>query len=128
MKAFIYCRVHPHNHGVAKSDRLDAQERRCQDFLRENNIQWVRTYKDEGEVNPVNLIASLNLMLDNLQRQENKTYVVSDHPARLGKDRKTQQKVIELIEQTGGNFIWPKPSLRYRSFTVEMMKALEGLS
>lgn len=127
MKAFIYCRVSPHNRAVAKPDRLEAQEERCKRFLLDNRIDWLKTHKDEGEVHPVHFTSALRTLLQDTRQSDHKIYIVADHPARLSKTNNIQTKLISLIKAAGGQFIWPKPGLRIESLTSSIINEIEGL-
>lgn len=106
MKPFIYCRVQPHNGAVAKSDRLQAQEKRVTDFLKHCRIDGGCIYRDQGEVHPVHLLPGLQKMLDAIPLEECRVVVFSDHPARLGRTSEIQNHVRALIRDAGSHFVW----------------------
>jgi hypothetical protein len=123
IKAYIYCRVNPHNKGVAKTDRFLAQQQRCKNFLRELQIYRGWTHYDEGEVHPVNLLPALKELLKKIEYERAQVLVVCDHPGRLGREPDTQKHVRALIDRAGAWFISPLDSNR-----GEVWKLIASLS
>lgn len=105
MKAYIYCRVSPHNNAVAKPDRILAQQLRCYQHIKKMGINKYWRYFDEGEMHPVKLLPSMQKLLEKIKQEREPFIVIVDHPGRLGKEVLTQQRLIKLIERSGGKFV-----------------------
>ena len=105
MKALIYTRVMPDNKKVARPDRLQEQEKRCRDFLRDNRITPIRTYSDQGVMHPQRFLPGMRSLLQHLARSSEEMLVVCDHPGRLGLKPNIQKAVTAQIEDLGGRFI-----------------------
>lgn len=105
MKALIYTRVMPDNKKVAKPDRLQEQEKRCRDFLRDNRITPVRTYSDQGVMHPQRFLPGMRSLLQHLARSPEEMLVICDHPGRLGLKSDIQKAVTAQIEDLGGRII-----------------------
>lgn len=126
MKALIYCRVMPHNKGVAKSDRLENQEKRCRAFLRQLNLKHIRTYRDEGEMHPIGFLPGIRSLLFHLSQIDEDVLVVSDHPARLGLNSQTRGRVIHQIQDFGGQYIATQtnPAAYIESLSAEIINQI----
>jgi DNA invertase Pin-like site-specific DNA recombinase len=107
MKAYIYCRVSPHNNAVSKPDKLLAQQLRCRQYIKKMGIYKYWRYFDEGEMHPVKFLPSMQELLVKIKQEEGRFIVVADHPGRLGKEISTQKHLITLIERAGGRFVSP---------------------
>ena len=105
MKAVIYTRVMPNNLRVAKSDKLQAQEKRCRDFARKINTYVLRVFKDEGAVKPPYFLKNMQNLFSYLDAQKEQCLVIADHPARMGATQEIREMVFAEIEKSGGKFI-----------------------
>ncbi len=110
MKALIYTRVMPNNKHVARSDKLEAQEKRCRELARKLKATVVRVFKDEGAINPSRYMRGIQSILYYLKNQKEEFLVIADHPARIGLTKETQKEVIADISSAGGKFITPESS------------------
>lgn len=104
-RAVIYTRVVPNNQRVAKSDKLQAQEKRCRDFARKLNAYVTRVFKDEGLVKPPYFLRSMQSLFYYLDMQSEPFLVIADHPARIGTAPDVRKIVLAEIEKRGGKFI-----------------------
>ena len=91
MKALIYARVMPNNKQVAKSDKLDAQEKRCRELARKLNATVIRVFKDEGAINPSRYMRGIQSLLYYLKNQKEEFLVIADHPVRIGLTKEIQK-------------------------------------
>lgn len=127
MNAVIYCRVMPHNKGVAKSDRLENQENRCRSFARQLNLRVLKVYRDEGEMHPIHFLPAIRLLFSYLLHSKEDLIVISDHPARLGLDKKTRSRVLDKIQEFDGQFIAAhvNPAFYIESLGAEIINTIK---
>ena len=127
MIAFVYTRIVSAHRVVPLSERHPSQEHRCKEFLRRHHIKHLRTYSDYGQMHPIHLPHNFRRMLDALRHKDGVKFIIADHPQRLGNEQGIQDAIIKKINEAGAEFIWPKPTKSYNSFTANFIKELENL-
>ncbi len=96
MLAFIYARSYPNDGKVCKSDRIRAQNERCEDFARELNLVVKKRFSDQGTIHPINLAPNLSRMIEDIRQSDQRIVVMTDHIQRFGNSQTTLKVLNEL--------------------------------
>ena len=100
-KAIIYCRVSSDKQ-VREGNGLESQAQSCRNYAQRNNLEVIRSFKDEGISGAIADRLGINALIQFLERQQKKYIVIIDDISRLSRDTVIYLELNEKIKNAGG--------------------------